>query len=66
MATNPYALAQLNTQTMLAELAKQSEQREAAAATGKQKKGIMTKVSREIEKAQAAAARKARKKSCIC
>ena len=58
-----YSIANLNTQTMLEELAKQSKMRESQAATGQQKKSIMTKVSREIEKAQAKAARKARKKS---
>ena len=59
----PYSIAQLNTQTMLEELSKQSQEREAAAATGQQKKGIMTKVSREMEEAQRKAARKAREKS---
>ena len=60
---DPYSIAQLNTQTMLEELAKQSQEREAAAATGQQKKGIMTKVSREMEEAQRKAASKAREKS---
>ena len=58
-----YALGQLGVEAELERMAAASKGREARSATERQAKGIQNKVVAEMEKAQAAAARKARKRS---
>ena len=63
MAADAYSLAQLNVGSELERLAAASQGREASLATGRQKQGVTNRVTREIEKAQAAAARRARRRA---